>query len=190
MGPRPLLLFLALAAGLAWPGSAEARLTPAAERNMDDGIRNLYSLDYQASRKAFRRIISEEPANPFGYLAEAGAIWWQAAAEYGLFKGTPTLQGRAVVAQLGPLEFLVSGFDASVSFTLPAAVLQQTPNLQLEILRAEEGKYVNGVWQTTRILNGDQTDRGLNFRSSNPPLVRILLHTLPLYDEALHRKAE
>jgi hypothetical protein len=104
--------------------------------------------------------------------------------------GTPTLQGRAVVAQLGPLEFLVSGFDASVSFTLPAAVLQQTPNLQLEILRAEEGKYVDGVWQTTRILNGDQTDRGLNFRSSNPPLVRILLHTLPLYDEAVHRKSE
>jgi len=104
--------------------------------------------------------------------------------------GTPTLQGRAVVAQLGPLEFLVSGFDVSVSFTLPAAVLQQTPNLQLEILRAEEGQFVDGVWQTTRILNGDQTDRGLNFRSSNPPLVRIRLHTLPLYDEAVHRKSE
>jgi hypothetical protein len=104
--------------------------------------------------------------------------------------GTPTLQGSALVAQLGPLEFLVSGFDVSVSFTLPAAVLQQTPNQQLEILRAEEGKYVDGVWQTTRILNGDQTDRGLNFRGSNPPLVRILLHTLPLYDEALHRKPE
>jgi hypothetical protein len=104
--------------------------------------------------------------------------------------GTPTLQGRAMVAQLGPLEYLVSGFDVSVSFTLPAAVLQQTPNLQLEILRAEEGKYVDGVWQTTRILNGDQTDRGLNFRGGNPTLVRIRLHTLPLYDEALHRNAE
>ena len=104
--------------------------------------------------------------------------------------GTPTQQGRAVVAQLGPLEFLVSGFDVSVSFTLPAAVLQQTPNLQLEILRAKEGQYVDGVWQTTRILNGDQTDRGLNFRGSNPPLVRIRLHTLPLYDEALHRNTE
>jgi hypothetical protein len=104
--------------------------------------------------------------------------------------GTPTLQGRSMVAQLGPLEFLVSGFDVSVSFTLPAAELQQTPNLQLEILRAEEGKYVDGVWQTTRILNGDQTDRGLNFRSANPPLVRIRLHTLPLYDEALHRNTE
>jgi tetratricopeptide (TPR) repeat protein len=92
MSPRSLLGLL-LAAGLAWPGTAGALLTPAAERNMDAGIRSLYDLDYQASRDSFRRIITEEPGNPFGYLAEAGAIWWQAAAEYGLFKDTPTLQG-------------------------------------------------------------------------------------------------
>jgi tetratricopeptide (TPR) repeat protein len=68
-------------------------MTASAEANMDEGVRKLYSLDYQASRAAFRRIITEEPENPFGYLAESGGIWWQAAAEYGLFKGTPTLQG-------------------------------------------------------------------------------------------------
>jgi hypothetical protein len=103
--------------------------------------------------------------------------------------GTPTLQGRAIVAQLNPLEFLVTGFNVSVSFALPSAELQKQPNRQLEILRAEEGQYVDGVWQATRILNGDQTDRGLNFRGEKPPLVRILLHTLPLYDEAVHRNA-
>jgi hypothetical protein len=95
-----------------------------------------------------------------------------------------------MVAQLGPLDFLVTGFDASVSFALPAADLQKEPNQQIEILRAEEGQYVDGVWQATRILNGDQTDRGLNFRSTNPPLVRIRLHKLPLYDEAVYRGAE
>jgi hypothetical protein len=100
------------------------------------------------------------------------------------------LQGRAMVAQLGPLEFLVTGFDVSVSFTLPAAELQKSPNQQIEILRAEEGEYVDGQWKTIRILNGDQTDRGLNFRSATPPFVRIRLHTLPLYDEALHRAGE
>ena len=104
--------------------------------------------------------------------------------------GTPTFQGRVIVAQLGPLEFLVTGFDASVSFTLPIAKLQKQPNQQIEILQAEEGQYVDGVWKATRILNGDQTDRGLNFRNASPPLVRIRLHTLPLYDEALHRNAE
>jgi len=100
--------------------------------------------------------------------------------------GTPTLHGRALVAQLGPLEFLVTGFDASVSFTLPATALQKTPNQQLEILHAEEGNYIDGAWHAARILNGDQTDRGLNFHGSAPSLVRIFLHALPLYDEALH----
>ena len=100
------------------------------------------------------------------------------------------MQGRALVAELGPLEFLVTGFNASVSFTLPATELQKQPNQQIEILRAEEGQYVDGIWQATRILNGDQTDRGLNFRGPNLPLVRILLHKLPLYDEAVHRSKQ
>jgi hypothetical protein len=108
--------------------------------------------------------------------------------------GTPTLQGRALVAQLGPMEFLVTGFDVSVSFVLPGApgspssFVQTTgpgQNEQIEILRAEEGKYMDGVWHSDRIWNGDQTDRGLNFRGNNPALVRIRLHTIPLYDEAV-----
>lgn len=90
MAPRPALLLAVLLSG---PASAWGRMTPSAERHMDEGVRRLYSLDYGASRAAFRRIITEEPDNPFGYLAESGGIWWQAAAEYGLFKGTPTLQG-------------------------------------------------------------------------------------------------
>ncbi|HEY4381521.1 MAG TPA: DUF5597 domain-containing protein [Acidobacteriaceae bacterium] len=104
--------------------------------------------------------------------------------------GTPTFQGRAMVAELGPLDFLVTGFDVSVSFALSAGELQKQPNQQIEILQAEEGQYVDGVWKATRILNGDQTDRGLNFRGASPTLVRIRLHTLPLYDEAVHRKVE
>ncbi|MGD0799570.1 MAG: DUF5597 domain-containing protein [Acidobacteriaceae bacterium] len=101
--------------------------------------------------------------------------------------GTASQQGRALVAQLEPLEFLVTGFDCSVSFKLTAAELAKSSNQQLEILRAEEGSYVDGEWKATRILNGDETDRGLQFRGGTPPLVRILFHTLPLYDEALHR---
>jgi hypothetical protein len=108
--------------------------------------------------------------------------------------GTPTLQGRALVAQVGPLDFLVTGFDASVSFVLPGApgspssfvqAAEPGQREQIEILRAEEGNYVDGVWQAARILNGDQTDRGLNFRGGNPALVRIRLHTIPLYDQAV-----
>ena len=97
--------------------------------------------------------------------------------------GTPTLQGRVLIAELSPLEFLVTGFEASVVFDLSAGALQQSPNQQLEILTAEEGTYVEGVWHASRILNGDETDRGLQFHGPNPPLVRIRLHTLPLYSQ-------
>jgi Domain of unknown function (DUF5597) len=48
--------------------------------------------------------------------------------------------------------------------------------------------YINGSWQTSRILNGDQTDRGLNFHGGTQQAVRIRLHKLPLYDEEVRRQ--
>lgn len=79
-----------------WIGPAPERgprLSPAAEKQLTEGIDRLYSLDYEASRAAFRKLIELEPDNPWGYLFEAGGIWWQSSQEYGLFKDTPTLQG-------------------------------------------------------------------------------------------------
>lgn len=99
--------------------------------------------------------------------------------------GTPQLQGRAMVAQLGPLEFLVAGFDASVSFSLSPT--PSARNEQIEILRADEGMYIGGNWQMSRILNGDETDRGLNFHHGTQQAVRIRLHKLPLYDQEVRK---
>jgi tetratricopeptide (TPR) repeat protein len=78
------------------PGSARAggaKTSAVAQAQLDEGLNALYSLDYAQSRRASRKLIELEPDNPFGYLFEAGAIWWQASQEFGLFKGTPTLQG-------------------------------------------------------------------------------------------------
>ena len=101
--------------------------------------------------------------------------------------GTSDSHGRVLVAQTGPLEFLVTGFDGSVSFTFTPAYAKAN-NAQIEILRAEEGTYQNGVWKTARIWNGDQTDRGLNFREGNHgEVVRIRLHSLPLTGELAAR---
>ncbi len=96
--------------------------------------------------------------------------------------GTSDFTGRALIAQLGPLEFLVTGFNASVSFVEAHPQTAQSTR-QLEILRAEEGSYTDGTWQSLRIWNGDQTDRGLNFKSDNRDVVRIRLHELPLYEK-------
>ncbi|MDE2510780.1 MAG: hypothetical protein KGL74_06635 [Elusimicrobia bacterium] len=90
---------LALAAALAAvrvPAAAEItgpHLSSAAAAQLDEGLTRLYSLDYAKSRAAFRRLIELDPDNPFGYLFEAGGIWWESSQEYGLFASTPTLQG-------------------------------------------------------------------------------------------------
>ncbi len=96
--------------------------------------------------------------------------------------GTTEGQGRALVAQLGPLEFLVAGFDTSVSFQLASDPGTKSPSQQLEILRADEGFYTEGNWHTTRFWNGDQTDRGLNFKPHNTEVVRIRLHIIPFHE--------
>lgn len=103
---------------------------------------------------------------------------WQATVSYGFPQpdgrrppGTSDAHGAALVAQLGPDEFLVTGIDASVSFHAPGRL----PGLRMQILSAEEGWYENGIWKAARLWNGDETDRGLNFHQDQPAVVRIRL---------------
>ena len=91
---------------------------------------------------------------------------WQATVSFGYPQfdggpkppGTKDHHGRALVAQLSPDEFLVTGIDARVEFRLPS-----TSNGHMQILRVEEGCYEDNRWTVLRLWNGDQTDFGLNF---------------------------
>ncbi len=105
---------------------------------------------------------------------------WQAAIRFGFPQpdgrrppGTPHSTGRVLVAQLGPDDFLVTGFDASVAFHFPGRL----PGLRMQILHAEEGTYQNDAWHPQRLLNGDQTDRGLIFKDNTTTAVHIHLGT-------------
>jgi hypothetical protein len=100
---------------------------------------------------------------------------WQATVSFGFPQpdgrrapGTKDAHGAALVAQLGPDEFLVTGVDASVAFHLPGKL----PWMRSEILSAEQGAYENGVWTPTRLWNGDETDRGLCFHQ-HPEVVQV-----------------
>ena len=66
--------------------------------------------------------------------------------------------GRALVAQLGPDEFLVAGIDCRVMFAAPVH-----SGRQVQLLRVEEGRYDGTTWMPSRLWNGDETDYGLNF---------------------------
>ncbi len=68
-------------------------------------------------------------------------------------------EGRAVVASLGPNQFLVAGIDCRVQFALPVHSGIKQP----QMLKVEEGHYDGAKWVPLRLRNGDETDYGLNF---------------------------
>jgi len=99
---------------------------------------------------------------------------WQATVAFGFPQpdgrrapGTKDAHGAALVAQLGPNEFLVTGVDASIVFHLPGKL----PWIRSQILAAEQGTWENGVWTPIRLWNGDETDRGLCFYGKGKPSV-------------------
>jgi hypothetical protein len=101
---------------------------------------------------------------------------WDATVSYGVWArngrpaGNPQPMGGALVAQLGDHQFLVAGFYCRVDFR-PSA-----PDKRRQFLRVEEGTYENGVFKFLRLLNGDQTDGGLDF-SSEPLVLRVSVAT-------------
>jgi hypothetical protein len=46
-----------------------------------------------------------------------------------------------------------------------------------QFLKVEEGTYENGAFKFLRILNGDETDYGLNFTAFEPLVLRVSLAT-------------
>ena len=80
-------------------------------------------------------------------------------------------EGRAVVALLGPNEFLVAGIDCRVQFALPVL---HSSGRHPEMLKVEEGRYDGTTWVPLRLWNGDETDYGLNFGSKGS-LLRITM---------------
>jgi hypothetical protein len=84
--------------------------------------------------------------------------------------GTADAHGGAIAVRLGPDEFLVTGVDASFSFHLPGRAAWS----RSEIVTAQEGSYENGRWTPARLLNGDETDRGIHTYQM-PTAVRVKL---------------
>jgi len=102
---------------------------------------------------------------------------WQATVSFGFPQpdgrrapGTPDAHGAALIAQLGPNEFLVTGVDASVTFHLPGKL----PWIRSQIVTAEQGTYENGTWKPMRLWNGDETDRGLCFHEK-PEVIHVTM---------------
>jgi beta-galactosidase GanA len=84
--------------------------------------------------------------------------------------GNATPIGRALVAQLGEDEFLVTVAYGKIDF-VPATGAKR------DFLRVEEGSYENGIFKPIRIWNGDETDYGGLSFYAGPQALRVLLGT-------------
>ncbi|MBC2670114.1 DUF5597 domain-containing protein [Novosphingobium piscinae] len=91
--------------------------------------------------------------------------------------GNPEPTGGAAIAQLGPDEYLVTGFDARVEFALAEAKDGKATGESLLFDRVEEGRFEGGRWIFARVWNGDQVDYGLNF-TGQPQVLRVKLARL------------
>jgi beta-galactosidase GanA len=86
------------------------------------------------------------------------------------WSGSPS--GGALLARLGPDEFLLTGQNVRVYFA-PAESRKVNGMIFASV---EEGGYVDGKWTRTRVWNGDQTDYGLNL-TDEPRVLRVRLAT-------------
>jgi beta-galactosidase GanA len=155
---------------------------------VDDKLIDLFALNFQIMGPMQREIAKLNFEGKVQAVAEDPAVHqqtlefgpWTATVAYGLrvfgramnAPGNAEPVGRALVAQLGPDEFLVTGVSTRVDFRPTDAASGK----HREFVRVEEGTYVDGKWKFLRIWNGDQTDYGLNF-TTQPQVLRVTLMT-------------
>jgi beta-galactosidase GanA len=136
------------------------------------------SMDREIAELEFAGKVKTAVEEPGQVTQELDFDGWQASVAFGFPQfdgrrapGTKDAHGAVLVSQLGPDEFLVTGSDASVIFHLPGKV----PWMHSEFLSVEEGRYENGTWRSSRLLNGDETDRGIQFHDGQT-VVRVKLN--------------
>ena len=141
-------------------------------------------------------LLMEPMMRPLARLSFAGKVWgaseptdtheqrialgrrWQVNLSYGRPQfgtdpptGNKIPAGGALIAELAPDEFLVTGFQARVNFESA-----QLDGKRFMLARVEEGHYDVERWVFERVWNGDQTDWGLNFTSA-AQLLKVRLAT-------------
>jgi beta-galactosidase GanA len=161
---------------------------PLGAKRMDAETLAPFALNYKLVKPAMRLVAKQSfEGKVHGTAERAGEpeqqlklnARWNATITYGVPQfwfqgpppGNPEPTGAALIVELAPDEFLVTGYHARVTIH-PAA-----DNVHMIYDRVEEGTYDDrGAWKFMRVWNGDQTDYGLNF-SSAVQLLRVKLAT-------------
>jgi hypothetical protein len=121
---------------------------------------------WQAAGKLHSLVQDDRKEYELLHLGQYDVLVLFARPTYGFDPPDPKVtNGRLLIAEVGPADFVLLGFNARVSFRakrgLPAPG-QRKPGDGGRFFLVEEGSYANGQWAPKRLLNGDQTDWGLN----------------------------
>ena len=162
---------------------------PIGAPKIDDALLKQFSYNYADLEPVSRLIarlnfegklkgVAEDEAPDANHVQRLDFGDWTAVVSYGLPQfgsgtsapGNKPAVGEALIAQLGPNEFLVTAYSARVTFEPKESVRHR------QFLAVEEGHYASEQWVRDRIWNGDQTDYGLNFLNT-PQLLRVTLAT-------------
>jgi hypothetical protein len=84
--------------------------------------------------------------------------------------GTAKKSGRVLIGQIGPEEFVIAGFDTTVSFRPRYG----SASPRADFVSAEEGSYEGGEWKARRQLSGDEIFFGLRI-PKNGAVVKVKL---------------
>lgn len=101
---------------------------------------------------------------------------WQAAVTFGngrrnTAQPNPQTNGKMMIVQLSENKFVVMGTLSHITFN-PTG---KNADHAWQYAKVEEGNYVNGLFQLTRVLNGDETDWGGPRFDATPTVLQISL---------------
>jgi hypothetical protein len=162
-------------------GGVEQEIAFSADASAGDEVKPLSRVDLSNAT-----VLPDAAGTPATRAADAAGDW-VAEVRFGFPQrdgesapGTEDHLGRILVAQTGPNEFLLTGLSGSVRFHRPGYL----SGIRMQILSAEQGYYTPAetagapeVWHATRLLNGDEDDRGILFPAAvgkgGPMVVRI-----------------
>jgi beta-galactosidase GanA len=162
---------------------------PLGPEKLDEATLGAFARNYELVAPMAREIAAlnlqgkvwgvSEPIDTHEQKVTLGKGKWRAVVSYGRapfgpFNGEPapgnsSPRGGALIAELGPNEYLVTGYDMRVTFEHANA-----SSKHFMMARVEEGHYANGKWIFDRLWNGDQIDWGLNF-TSIPQVLKVKL---------------
>ncbi len=140
---RKGILFLLI---LLWPRTplyaGEHFLVSTSSTELKEALTALYGMDFDAANRDFAQIIQNNPNDPFAYLSDAGALWWETSAQAGILPPPAWLKKRFE----NDLTLAIQGARRLLSSSKPGDKAEGHFILGLSLGELGEWDFINHHW--------------------------------------------